>query len=91
MKKQSFKSKFRPDFPADYHFDYKDAHTLGKFVIEGGKIVPSRISKLSSGQQRAVTAAIKRARNLALLPVGSDAYDRGAFVDPISPQPFKFE
>ncbi len=91
MKKTNSRSKFRPDFPADYVFDYKDAYTLSKFVIEGGKIVPSRISKLSSFQQRAVTRAIKRARTVALLPVGSDAYDRHPFSDPITAQPFKFE
>lgn len=48
--------------------DYKDVDTLKKFVNERGKIVSRRASGLSAKQQRMITRAIKRARNMALLP-----------------------
>ena len=48
--------------------DYKDVDTLRKFVNERGKIVSRRITGLSAKQQRMVTRAVKRARNMALLP-----------------------
>lgn len=89
MKKQAVRSKFRPEFPADFLFDYKDPVTLGRFLSEGGRIVPSRISKLSSAQQRALTRAIKKARNLALLPVGDHAYDQMPRPEGLSPVPFE--
>ncbi len=48
--------------------DYKDVKLLRLFVSERGKIIPSRISGTCAPHQRKVTAAIKRARNIALLP-----------------------
>jgi small subunit ribosomal protein S18 len=87
--KKSFRSKFRPEFPAEFNFDYKDPVTLYRFLTEGGKIVPSRISKLSASQQRAVTRAVKKARNIALLPTGSDQFDAFPRPDSISPKPFE--
>ncbi len=48
--------------------DYKDVDTLRKFINERGKIVSRRITGLSAKQQRMVTRAVKRARNMALLP-----------------------
>ena len=42
--------------------------TLEKFISERGKIVPARISAVSSPKQRKLAKAIKRARVLALLP-----------------------
>ncbi len=48
--------------------DYKDVDLLRKFITERGKILPRRITGLTSQQQRQLTAAIKRARILALLP-----------------------
>ena len=48
--------------------DYKDVKLLQRFLSERGKIVPSRISAVSSKRQRELSAAIKRARFLALLP-----------------------
>ena len=53
--------------------DYKDLETLKAYVSETGKIVPSRITGTSAKYQRQLTAAIKRARFLALLPY-SDAH-----------------
>lgn len=48
--------------------DYKDVDTLRKFINERGKIVSRRVSGLSAKQQRMITRAIKRARDMALLP-----------------------
>ncbi len=48
--------------------DYKDAKLLQRFLSERGKIVPSRITAVSAKKQRELARAIKRARNLALLP-----------------------
>ena len=48
--------------------DYKDVKTLSRYVSERGKIVPSRITAVSAKKQRELAKAIKRARNIALLP-----------------------
>jgi small subunit ribosomal protein S18 len=48
--------------------DYKDVRLLQRFISERGKIVPSRITAVSTKKQRELAQAIKRARNLALLP-----------------------
>ena len=48
--------------------DYKDVAKLRRFVTERGKILPRRISGNCAKHQRQVTVAIKRARNIALLP-----------------------
>ena len=48
--------------------DYKDPRTLRLFTTERGKIIPRRISGNCAKHQRMVTIAIKRARNIALLP-----------------------
>lgn len=48
--------------------DYKDINKLRKFVTERGKILPRRISGTCAKHQREVTSAIKRSRNIALLP-----------------------
>jgi small subunit ribosomal protein S18 len=48
--------------------DYKDVKLLQRFLSERGKIVPSRITAVSTKKQRELAQAIKRARYLALLP-----------------------
>ena len=48
--------------------DYKDTKLLGRYLSERGKIVPSRITAVSTKKQRELARAIKRARFLALLP-----------------------
>lgn len=50
------------------HIDYKDFRLLGQFVAERGKIVPRRLTGVCTPHQRRVAAAIKQARNIALLP-----------------------
>lgn len=48
--------------------DYKDAGKLRSFISDRGKILPSRMTGTCSRHQRLLTQAIKRARNIALLP-----------------------
>ena len=48
--------------------DYKDVKLLQRFISERGKIVPSRITAVSTHKQRELARAIKRARFLGLLP-----------------------
>ncbi len=48
--------------------DYKDINKLKKYVTERGKILPRRISGNCSKHQRELTIAVKRARQVALLP-----------------------
>jgi small subunit ribosomal protein S18 len=48
--------------------DYKDDRTLGRFVTDHGKILPSRLSGVCARHQRQLASSIKRARYLALIP-----------------------
>lgn len=48
--------------------DYKDVAKIRRYTTERGKILPRRISGNCAKHQRQVTLAIKRARNIALLP-----------------------
>ena len=50
------------------NIDYKDVAKLRRYTTERGKILPRRISGNCAKHQRQVTVAIKRARNIALLP-----------------------
>jgi len=52
--------------------DYKEPRTLRFFITERGKIVPRRISGNCAAHQRHITEAIKRARNIALLPIAAN-------------------
>lgn len=48
--------------------DYKNVRSLKRYITERGKILPSRISGNCAKHQRKLTAAIKKSRNIALLP-----------------------
>ena len=50
------------------HIDYKDAATLRRYLSERGKILPCRMTGTCAEHQRQLTVAIKRARQIALLP-----------------------
>ncbi len=52
--------------------DYKDDKSLGKFTTEQGKIIPKRISGTCARHQRMLVRAIKRARQLAIIPYIAD-------------------
>jgi small subunit ribosomal protein S18 len=55
--------------------DWKDVKLLGRYISERGKIVPSRISAVSTKKQRELANAIKRARFMALLPYARESGD----------------
>ena len=48
--------------------NYKNIDLLKRYITETGKIVPGRVSGVTSSQQRKITRAIKVARYMALLP-----------------------
>lgn len=50
------------------YIDYKDVNRLKKFVTEGGKIIPRRMSGTCAAHQKHLASAIKTARIAALLP-----------------------
>src|SRR5712691_6899583 len=52
--------------------DFKDVRLLQSYVPERGKILPRRISGVCASHQRMLAEAIKRARNIALLPYAAD-------------------
>ena len=54
------------------YIDYKDPEFLKKFLNEQGKILPRRITGTSLKYQRRVATAVKRARQIALLPYVTD-------------------
>ena len=54
------------------YIDYKDGEFLKKFLNEQGKMLPRRISGNSLKYQRKVAQAIKKARQMALLPYVTD-------------------
>jgi small subunit ribosomal protein S18 len=55
--------------------DYKDIGILKNYIMESGRIVPSRITGTAARYQRQLAKAIKVARFLALLPY-CDTHDR---------------
>ena len=52
----------------DWAIDYKDVNRLRSFVSERGRIIPKRISGSCAVHQRKITAAIKKARDISILP-----------------------
>src|SRR5436305_4826002 len=53
--------------------NYKDYRLLGQFVAESGKIVPRRLTGVCAPHQHRLSSAIKKARNIALLPFAGRA------------------
>ena len=53
--------------------NYKDERLLRRFITERGKIIPRRMSGTCARHQREVTRALKRARQIALLPFAADS------------------
>ncbi len=54
------------------YIDYKDVKLLQRYVNEQGRIIPKRITGTRAKYQRELSAAIKRARHMAILPFVSD-------------------
>jgi len=85
MEKENFDRSERPDFKRrrkkkvcqfcadkDSVIDYKDAAKLRKFISERGKILPRRVTSCCAMHQRELTEAIKKARQIAILPYCGD-------------------
>ncbi len=72
FKKQNFKKVCLFCQEKTAHIDYKDTNKLRKYVAEGGKILPRRMTGTCAKHQRELAIAIKRARNAALLPFKAD-------------------
>lgn len=70
MSRQTIRKKKYCRFTAENftEIDYKDAELLRGYILETGKIIPSRITGTSAKYQRMLAIAIKRARFLALIP-----------------------
>ncbi len=50
------------------YIDYKDTHALRRYITDRGKIKPRRVTGVCTQHQRDLANAIKRAREMALLP-----------------------
>ncbi|MCR4400544.1 MAG: 30S ribosomal protein S18 [Syntrophomonadaceae bacterium] len=70
MKKDRRKKRRQCNFCADKIevIDYKEVPRLRRYITERGKILPRRITGNCAQHQRRLTTAIKRARDMALLP-----------------------
>ena len=70
------------------YVDWKDVKLLQSFIPERGKILPRRMTGVCARHQRWLGVAIKRARNIALLPFAGSAAGSSAprAVDPAKPQ-----
>ncbi|MDR1670117.1 MAG: 30S ribosomal protein S18 [Spiroplasmataceae bacterium] len=66
-KKNSIQTDYFLNQGIDY-IDYKDVTNLSKFIDSQGKINPRKQNKLTAKSQRQLSIAIKRSRQMALLP-----------------------
>ena len=73
-KKQYFRRKKVCRFCTEKidNINYKDVKLIGSFVAERGRIIPRRISGVCTPHQRRLSDAIKKARNIALLPFAAE-------------------
>lgn len=77
VKRPFFRRKKTCPFSGDgaQSLDWKDTKTLSRYISERGKIVPRRITAVSSKKQRELAKAIKRARFMGLLPYVNNETD----------------
>jgi small subunit ribosomal protein S18 len=73
MRNEKMKNQKKVKRTIDGYIDYKDSKQLQKFLTDQGKIIPRRITGLTAKQHRELVQAIKRARQLAILPFVSEA------------------
>lgn len=73
MKQNGTKPQKKVKRVIDGYIDYKESKQLQRFLTDQGKIIPRRITGLTAKQHRELVRAIKRARQLAILPFVSEA------------------
>ncbi|MEW2635444.1 30S ribosomal protein S18 [Streptomyces sp. NPDC048389] len=74
---KSVKSRPNPlDAAKITYIDYKDTDLLRKFISDRGKIRSRRVTRVTAQQQRRLAAAIKNAREMALLPYAGNPSGR---------------
>lgn len=66
--KKIVKRKHKMGIDTKKNFNYKNVDLLKRYMTETGKIIPARVSNISTSDQRKLTKSIKIARFLALLP-----------------------
>ena len=62
------KKKWEPLEPDLKEVDFKDVRFLSRYITDRGRILPRKITGLSCQQQKMIVRAIKRARQMSLLP-----------------------
>ena len=62
-----FVSRRRPSIPVTDKIDLNDVEMLRRYVTEYGKIIPARVTGVTSMQQRQIKKGVRRARNMGLL------------------------
>jgi small subunit ribosomal protein S18 len=62
-----FVPRRRPSIPANDKIDLNDVEMLRRYVTEYGKIIPARVTGVTSMQQRQIKKGVRRARNMGLL------------------------
>ncbi|MBO7166818.1 MAG: 30S ribosomal protein S18 [Kiritimatiellae bacterium] len=64
---REFVSRRRPAIPAGDKININDVEFLRRYVTEYGKIIPARVTGVTSQQQREIKRGVRRARNMGLL------------------------
>ena len=62
-----FATRRRPSIPANDKIDLNDLETLRHYVTEYGKIIPARVTGVTTMQQRQIKKGVRRARNMGLM------------------------
>lgn len=62
-----FVSRRRPSIPANDKIDLNDIEVLKRYVTEYGKIIPARVTGVTTMQQRQIKKGVRRARNMGLM------------------------
>ena len=65
--REEFASRRRPSIPAGDKIDLNDVEVLKNYVTEYGKIIPARVTGVTSMQQRQIKKGVRRARNMGLM------------------------
>ncbi|MCQ2389484.1 MAG: 30S ribosomal protein S18 [Kiritimatiellae bacterium] len=64
---REFSARRRPAIPANDKIDFNDVEFLKNYVTEYGKIIPARVTGVTTQQQRQIKKGVRRARNMGLL------------------------